>query len=100
MRKVLLATTALVAVTGVASADVSISAYSEAHYTDISDDQTTAIDGALTMSQDIYFSFSESADNGLSFGFDVTLGVDGGDDASANSDEAKSFVSGDFGTIV
>jgi len=36
MRKVLLATTALVAVTGVASADVSISAYSEAHYTDIS----------------------------------------------------------------
>jgi len=100
MRKVLLASTALVATAGVASADVSISAYSEAHYTDISDDQTTAIDGALTMSQDIYFSFSESADNGLSFGFDVTLAVDGGDDASANSDEAKSFVSGDFGTIV
>ena len=100
MRKVLLATTALVAVTGVASADVSISAYHEMHYSEISDDQTTSVDGAFSDSQDIYFSFSESADNGLSFGLDVTLGVDGGDDASGYTDEAKSYISGDFGTIV
>jgi hypothetical protein len=100
MRKVLLATTALVAVTGVASADVSISAYSELHYSEISDDQTTSVDGSFSNSQDIYFSFSESADNGLSFGFDVTLAVDGGDDAAGYSDEAKSYVSGDFGTVV
>jgi len=100
MRKVLLATTALVAVTGVASADVSISAYHEMHYSEISDDQTTSVDGAFADSQDIYFSFSESADNGLSFGLDVTLGVDGGDDASGYTDEAKSYISGDFGTIV
>ena len=100
MRKVLLATTALVAVTGVASADVSISAYHEMHYSEISDDQTTSVDGAFADSQDIFFSFSESADNGLSFGLDVTLGVDGGDDASGYRDEAKSYISGDFGTIV
>jgi len=100
MRKVLLATTALVAVTGVASADVSISAYHEMHYSEISDDQTTSVDGAFSDSQDIYFSFSESADNGLSFGLDVTLAVDGGDDASGYTDEAKSYISGDFGTIV
>jgi hypothetical protein len=100
MRKVLLATTALVAVTGVASADVSISAYHEMHYSEISDDQTTSVDGALAQSTDIYFSFSESADNGLSFGLDITLANDGGDDENAYTDEAKSYLSGDFGTIV
>lgn len=101
MRKVLLATTALVAVTGVASADVSISAYSEAHYTEISDDQTTAVDGSISMSQNIYFSFSESADNGLSFGLDVEMMVDGTSDGTdVNTEESKAYVSGDFGTIV
>jgi hypothetical protein len=101
MRKVLLATTALVAVTGVASADVSISAYSEAHYTEISDDQTTSVDGSLSMSQNIYFSFSETADNGLSFGLDVEMMVDGTSDGTdVNTEESKAYVSGDFGTIV
>jgi hypothetical protein len=101
MRKVLLASTALVAVTGVASADVSISAYSEAHYVEVSDDQTTAIDGVLSMSQNIYFSFSESADNGLSFGLDVEMMVDGNtDNTDVNTEESKAYVSGDFGTIV
>jgi len=101
MRKVLLATTALVAVTGVASADVSISAYSEAHYTETSDDQTTAVDGVLSMSQNIFFSFSESADNGLSFGLDVEMMVDGNtNNTDVNTEESKAYVSGDFGTIV
>jgi len=101
MRKVLLASTALVATAGVASADVSISAFSEAHYTEISDDQTTAIDGVLSMSQNIYFSFSESADNGLSFGLDTEIQVDGNtNNTDANTEESKAHVSGDFGTVV
>jgi hypothetical protein len=101
MRKVLLASTAQVAVTGVASADVSISAYSEALYTEISDDQTTPVDGAMSMSQNIFFSFSESADNGLSFGLDVEIQVDGNtDNTDANTEESKAHVSGDFGTVV
>ncbi len=41
MRKILLATTALVAVTGVSHAEVSINGYYEFGYESVSDDQTS-----------------------------------------------------------
>ena len=66
MRKVLLATTALVAMTGYAAADVSLSAYYEFGYTSISDDTTTDND-AMFSDTEYHIKFSETTDSGLSF---------------------------------
>jgi outer membrane protein OmpU len=91
MRKVLLATTALVAMTGYAAADVSLSAYYEFGYTSISDDTTTDND-AMFSDTEYHIKFSETTDSGLSFS--ATFEVEGdSSSSSANNDESSMTIS-------
>jgi len=101
MRKVLLATTALVALGGVsaASADVSLSASASWLYDSWSDDTATGAAGATntnntaaTMDSDFTISGSTTADSGMSFG--GSIHVDDGVD-----DDARMHISDDWGQI-
>jgi outer membrane protein OmpU len=98
MRKVLLATTALVAMTGAAAADVTVNGFYEFNYTSTSDDQTTTYD---TMGDDteVHIGFDTSSDNGLSYGMKVEIETSAASDLSVNNDEASMYISGDFGKI-
>jgi hypothetical protein len=96
MRKVLLATTALATVAGVASvasADVSISGAVQWQYYSVSDDNTTrSSDAAMSQDTDVNITFSTTTDNGLTMSFNQNLG-------SSSVDTSSSSISGDFGTI-
>jgi len=101
MRKVLLATTALVAIGGVsaASADVSLSASASWTYDSWSDDTATGAaastntnNTAATMDSDFTISGSTTADSGMSFG--GSIHVDDGAD-----DDARMHISDDWGQI-
>jgi outer membrane protein OmpU len=97
MRKVLLATTALVAMTGAAAAEVTVNGFYEFLYTSTNDDRTSTYD---TMADDseIHVSYNDTSDNGLGYGMKVELKTTG-DDTAANNDESSMYVSGDFGKI-
>ena len=101
MRKVLLATTALVALGGVsaASADVSLSASASWAYDSWSDDTAAATasnattnNTSATMDSDFTISGSTTADSGMSFG--GSIHVDDGVD-----DDARMHISDDWGQI-
>jgi hypothetical protein len=95
MRKVLLATTALVAMGGVsaASADISISMSSEFKYSTYSDNSGTATDkDSYASTQDMVVTGSAAFDNGMSG--KVTIDMDEG----GNADGGFS-ITGDFGTV-
>jgi len=101
MRKVLLATTALVAIGGVsaASADVSLSASASWTYDSWSDDTATGSaaatntnNTAAVMDSDFKISGSTTADSGMSFG--GSIHVDDGAD-----DDARMHISDDWGQI-
>jgi hypothetical protein len=101
MRKVLLATTALVAIGGVsaASADVSLSASASWAYDSWSDDtaavtasNVTSNNSAATMDSDFTISGSTTADSGMTFG--GSIHVDDGVD-----DDARMHISDDWGQI-
>lgn len=102
MRKVLLATTALVALGGVsaASADVSLSASASWTYDSWSDDTATGSASATantnntsaSMDSDFTISGSTTADSGMSFG--GSIHVDDGVD-----DDARMHISDDWGQI-
>jgi len=101
MRKVLLATTALVAIGGVsaASADVSLSASASWAYDSWSDDTATGSassantnNTAATMDSDFTISGSTTADSGMSFGGSIHV-----DDAA--DDDARMHISDDWGQI-
>jgi len=98
MRKVLLATTALVAMTGAAAAEVGFSAYYEFGYTSSSDDRTDASADQDAMFQDseYHITFSETSDSGLSFSakFELEGGIGDG------VDESSLTVSSDMGSFV
>ena len=107
MRKILLASTAIVAVAGVAHADVSVSGSYEFGYQSVSDDQTSDLDDMYDDSE-IKFSFSTTTDSGLTFGASSELEATAGnshstvtasstDDASTVMDESSMYISGDFG---
>jgi len=105
MRKVLLATTALVATAGVASAEVSISGSFYIGYTDISDDASTSASGYFTPNSqnEVYIMFSDSTDSGLNYGWTVELRDNTGnadDNSTPGIDESSGYISGDFGKIV
>jgi len=101
MRKVLLATTALVALGGVtaASAEVSLSASASWTYDSWSDDTAavssatgTTNNTAATMDSDFTISGSTTADSGMTFG--GSIHVDDGVD-----DDARMHISDDWGQI-
>jgi len=101
MRKVLLATTALVALGGVsaASADVSLSASASWTYDSWSDDTAAATasnattnNTAATMDSDFTISGSTTADSGMTFGGSIHV-----DDAA--DDDARMHISDDWGQI-
>ena len=94
MRKVLLATTALVAAGGVsaASADVSISGGYEAQYLSTDVSGGTSVNLLNTDNLDYSISFSSTLDNGMSVGGTVNT-------SEAGTEEVGATVSGDFGTI-
>lgn len=94
MKKVLFATSALVASAGFAAADVSLSGYAEMGVTGGSGATQTQFHQDV----DVTFSMSGTTDNGLTFGTSVDLdenasGV-GTDDAGV-----AAFISGSFGTL-
>lgn len=98
MRKVLFASTALVAFTGAAVADVNLSGRAEMG---LFDDGTNDVQFFTDI--DVTFTMSGETDNGLTFGASVDLD-EGGSGAAAvanNSDDggATIFVSGGFGTV-
>ena len=95
MKKVLFATTALIATAGIASADVAISGYAEMGIT--GSDAT----GAVTQFHqdiDVTFKMSGESDNGLSFGAAVDLDENA---AGVGTDDAgvAAFISGAMGTL-
>jgi outer membrane protein OmpU len=98
MRKVLLATTALVAMTGAAAADVTVNGYYEFSYTATSDDQTDTYD---TMGDDteVHIGFDTTSDNGLAYGMKVEFEGSAGTGDTNNVDEASMYISGDFGKL-
>ena len=94
MRKVLLATTALVAMTGVtaANADISISGNYEWEYTTDDNGSTFGDDGHINVTA------VNAADNGMTFTAFASLET--GSSSSSNTEAAYVQVDGDFGTII
>jgi hypothetical protein len=94
MRKVLLATTALVAVGGVsaASADVSISGGYEAAYVSTDVSGGTSVNSLSTENFDYSIAFSNTLDNGMAVAGTVNTSQTGVEETGAT-------ITGDFGTI-
>ena len=98
MRKILLASTALVALTSVSAmaADVTISGSTAFTYVnDDKKDNSTSSSSSFGVETDIAISFSMTADNGMSAS--MTYGMDDKDGAA---DDANATLSGDFGSIM
>ena len=96
MRKVLLATTALVALGGVsaASADISVSVANEMKYSSWSNNLTSTTNkSSVTNDSTIKISASSVLDNGLS------ISSYGAQDATTGFDDFGFSIAGDFGTI-
>jgi outer membrane protein OmpU len=93
MKKVLFATTALVATAGVASADVAISGFAEMGVIGGSD-----MDTQFHTDIDVTFTMSGTTDNGLTFGATIDLDEEGGF-GNTNGGPESVFISGNFGTV-
>ena len=94
MRKVLLASTALVALTSASAmaADVTISGSYEALYSMVDDDGVTTDTDSLSSSNDLDFSFSETTDSGISMSYSTGF-------SSGSQDDSTLTISADMGTI-
>ena len=100
MRKVLLATTALVAVGGVsaASADISVTASSSFNYVTTNGGAETAEDRDVNTQVDVGINASTVLDNGMTVS--ATLAFDEKDSGQgADGDDAGMTIGGDFGTL-
>ena len=100
MRKVLFATTALVALGGVsaASADISVSASSSFNYVTTNGGAEVAEDRDVNTQVDVGISAARTLDNGMSV--TAMIGLDeAAAGQSADGDDAGMTISGDFGTI-
>jgi len=99
MKKLLIATTALVATAGMAHADVSLSGYAEIGMRD-GRTFTNGTDVGVEMhnDMDVAFKLSGATDNGLSFGASIDLDEVSGGIASTGSNTAVFLKSG-YGTL-
>jgi outer membrane protein OmpU len=104
MKKIILATTALVSVAGSAlaqesmvmgpmGAEAHLGGYYEYRYTDYSDGLSSSSADA-----EIFLSFSTISDSGLEIGVDYQLEANTG--STTNVDEASLYVAGEFGRVV
>ncbi|MBI1494749.1 porin [Halocynthiibacter styelae] len=110
MNKILLATTALVATAGVASAEVSLSGWAEMGLVG-GDARATDAGGSASVfagetqfhtGVDVRFTLSGETDAGLTFGASIDLDESGATQSGrdgANSTKAAVFISGGFGTV-
>lgn len=99
MKKVLFATTALVATAGVASADVSISGYAEMG---VNGGSAAAQETEFHQDIEVTFSMSGTTDSGLTFGTAIQLdeaGTTGAGTDTADDDGVAVYVGGSFGTV-
>lgn len=97
MKKILFATTALVATAGVAAADVAISGYAEMGVVG-----GTGIESQFFQDIDVTFTLSGETDSGITFGSAIDLDeiVGGAGSGSTGNDFGVAvFISGDFGTL-
>jgi len=104
MRKLLINTTALATVAGLAAsvalADVSIKATHETAFID-KDSEVAANKGDYqTSASEVIFSFSNKTDNGLTISYNAELNSDTGTTAANRIDESYLSISGGFGKIV
>lgn len=104
MKKVLLASTALVAFAGAASADVAISGFGEIGIYEPNTSATGAGSGAqLFTDVDVTFTMTGETDGGVAFGATVDLdesnAADGATNDNMDDGGATFFVSGGFGTV-
>jgi len=100
MRKILLATTALVALGGVsaASADISVSASSSFNYVTTNGGAETKEDRDVNTQVDVGINASTVLDNGMTVS--ATLAFDESDSGQgADGDDAGMTIGGDFGTL-
>ena len=100
MRKVLLATTALVAIGGVsaASADISVTASSSFNYVTTNGGADTAEDRDVNTQVDVGINASTVLDNGMTVS--ATLAFDESNSGQgADGDDAGMTIGGDFGTL-
>ncbi len=97
MKKVLFATTALVATAGVAHADLELTGGA---IFGLKDDGVAGGDVFLHGEIDINIVGSGSTDNGLTFGASMDVDADAGAGANTpGTSDFEAFISGDFGTI-
>jgi outer membrane protein OmpU len=95
MKKVLFATTALIATAGVAAADVSLSGAANAT---LIDKGTAGSDTYLQTAVELDIKFSGETDNGLAFG--ATMDIDDTDDTTTGTvGDPEVFISGAFGRL-
>ena len=94
MKKLLIASTALVATAGMATADVTISGYAEIGVVDYG----TAVGMEMHSDMDVTFKLSGASDNGLTFGASIDLDEVANGIASTGGSQAV-HVSGGFGTL-
>jgi len=97
MRKLLLTSSALVAVASISShavADVSVTGEFEWAYVQQAADQTTQDGDSFGIDNEIVISFSNKTDSGLTVGGKMELDADG-----ATADESVLTISGGFGTF-
>lgn len=105
MKKVLFATTALIATAGIASADVAISGSAEMGVMGGNNGGTapTAVTTGFFTDIDVTFTLSGETDGGLTFGaaIDIDEGGAGAAAVANNADDGgiAIFISGDFGTL-
>lgn len=99
MKKILLASTALVASAGIAAADVSISGSAQMGFEYAEDVGNTGADEATVNTEvNINFSLSGETDGGLSFGAETNHFVEQGS-GSVDDDDTWAWVSGAWGTL-
>ena len=94
MKKLLIASTALVATAGMATADITMSGYAEIGMVDYG----TAVGMEMHSDMDVTFKLSGASDNGLTFGASIDLDEVSGGIASTGGPHAV-HVSGGFGTL-